>query len=191
MRVERIWLMAPSTRQRATKPATGARRRWLSVILTAAGTSSPAAYRRLSACVTSTVTRAPTTTQLPLAQVAPCKSSRLTARSATPRIGTTSSGLADQLSLLPTYCITPDNALIPLAGGLCAGRLTRSHLLAARSILTLAKRGVTAPVQAQAPAGRLEEGSGEGSSPRRAAHYHVVLACYPTAEHRRGDQDGA
>jgi len=47
------------------------------------------------------------------------------------------------------------------------------------------------PVEAQAPASRLEEGSGEGSSPRRAAHYHAVLACRLTAEHRRGDQDGA
>ena len=53
------------TRQRATKPATGARRRWLNVISTAAGTSSLAAYRRLLAYATSTATRAQTKTQLP------------------------------------------------------------------------------------------------------------------------------
>ena len=145
LRVGRIWLMAPSTRQRATKSATSARRRWLSVILMAAGASSPAASRRPSTCVTFTVTRAPTTTQLPLTltQVAPCKSSRLTARSATPRTGTTLSGLADQPSLRRTYCIIgimSDNALAPPAGGLCAGRPTRSHLLAARSVLTPAHR---------------------------------------------------
>ena len=139
LRVGRIWLMAPFTRQRVTKPATGARRRWPSATLTAAGTSSPAACRRRLALATITATPARMTTQLPLAHVAPCKSSQPTARSATLRIGTTSSGLGVRLSLRLTCYTTPDNAWTPLGGGLCASHLTQSHLLAARSTLALAK----------------------------------------------------
>ena len=111
-----------------------AKRRWKSPCGVWAVQPSPG-----GAYATSTATQAQTTTQLPLTQVATCKSSQPTARSATLRIGTTLSGPADQLSLRPTYYTTPDNALIPLAGGICAGHLTQSHLLAARSILTLVK----------------------------------------------------
>ena len=139
LRVGRIWLIAPSTRKRVTKPATGARRRWPSATLTAAGTSSPAACRRPSAHATITATPARMPIQLPLTQVAPCKSSQPTARSAVLRIGTTSNGLDVRLSLRLTCCTTPDNARTPLAGGLCAAHRTQSHLLAARSISTLAK----------------------------------------------------
>ena len=45
-----------------------------------------------------------------------------------------------QLSLRQTSCITLNNAPTPPTGGPCAGRPTQSHLSAARSILTPAKR---------------------------------------------------
>ena len=63
-----------------------------------------------------------------------------TAYSATLRIGTTSSGPgARPLRRLICYTML-DNARTPLGGGLCAGHLTQSHLLAAPLTLTLAKR---------------------------------------------------
>jgi len=106
---------------------------------TAAGTSSPAACRRRSALATITATPARMTTQMPLMHTTPYKSSQLTARSATLRIGITSSVLGARPSLRQPCYITLGNVRAPLAGGPCAGHPTQSHLLAARSILTLAE----------------------------------------------------
>ena len=84
--------MAPSTRRRVTKPVTGARRRWPSTTGTAAGTSFPAECSRPSACATTTAALARVATQMPLTQVTTSTSPQPTARSATPKIGTTLNG---------------------------------------------------------------------------------------------------
>ena len=110
-------------------------------------------YQRTTTRTTHHFTRShqfPTATRLHLAapprwpSLAPLamttRLSQPTARSATLRIGTTLSGPDARLSLRLICCILPDNARIPPVGGLCAGRLTQSHLLAARSASTRAER---------------------------------------------------
>ena len=85
--------------------------------------------------VTSSASARMTTLTL-LTQLTTIGSSQLTARSATLRTGTTSSGPDARPSLRLTCCISLVNVRTPLAGGLCAGRPTQSRLLAARSVST-------------------------------------------------------